>query len=238
MRQLRERLTAEMQALRGANAAAVTARLNPIIRGWAASYRGVVSSEASAALDAHMWKLTYKWAKHSHPNKSRHWVVARYFGRFNGARQDRWVFGDRDTGAYLTKSAWTKTVRHQMVKGGASPDDPALAPYWAQRRRKNKPPLGRAGLRLLQAQHGRCPLCGGLLLHADQQPQSPHEWEQWLKVTRKAVRKQATTADPGPGTPDEPVALRLTHTYCRRRSTADAGRGSALPPAREPLGFA
>jgi len=238
LRQLRERLTAEMQALRGANAAAVIARLNPIIRGWAAYYRGVVSSEAFAALDAHMWKLTYKWAKHSHPNKSRHWVVARYFGRFNRARQDRWVFGDRDTGAYLTKFAWTKIVRHQMVKGGASPDDPTLAPYWAERRRKNKPPLGRAGLRLLQAQHGRCPLCGGLLLHADHEPQSPHEWEQWLKVTRKAVRKQAITADPGSGTPDEPVALRLTHAYCRRRSTADAGRGSALPPAREPLGFA
>ncbi|MER6692927.1 hypothetical protein [Streptomyces minutiscleroticus] len=53
-----------------------------------------------------------------------------YFGRFNTARQDRWVFGDRETGAYLVKFAWTKIIRHQLVKGTASPDDPALTDYW------------------------------------------------------------------------------------------------------------
>jgi RNA-directed DNA polymerase len=127
------------------------------------------------------------------------------------------VFGDKDTGTYLTKFAWTKIVRHQMVKGNASPDDPALAEYWANRRRRTKPPLGRAGLRLLMTQHGRCPLCRDLLLHADHEPQSPQEWEQWLKVTHKAVRKQAITADPATGTPDEPVALRLLHAHCARR---------------------
>ena len=41
------------------------------------------------------------------------------------------MFGDRDTGAYLAKFAWTKIVRHVPVHGWASPDDPALARYWA-----------------------------------------------------------------------------------------------------------
>ena len=68
-----------------------------------------------------MWKLTYKWAKHSHPNKSKRWVVHRYFGTFNKSRRDRWVFGDRDSGAYLLKYAWTKIVRHQMVQAGRHP---------------------------------------------------------------------------------------------------------------------
>jgi hypothetical protein len=36
LRRIRERLTAEMLALRGANAEAVIARLNPTIKGWAA----------------------------------------------------------------------------------------------------------------------------------------------------------------------------------------------------------
>jgi RNA-directed DNA polymerase len=36
------------------------------------------------------------------------------------------VFGDRISGAYLLKFSWTKIVRHQLVKGRASPDDPAL----------------------------------------------------------------------------------------------------------------
>lgn len=32
---------------------------------------------------------------------------------------------------YLLEFAWTKIVRHQMVHGSASPDDLALATYWA-----------------------------------------------------------------------------------------------------------
>ena len=139
----RERLAAEMLALRGANATAVIARLNPIIRGWSAYYRSVVSSQAFAKLDTYVWTLTYKWAKHSHPNKSRHWVVNRYFGSFNRSRRDQWVFGDRDSPAYLLKFSWTNIVRHQLVPGTASPDDRALADYWAERRKRKTPPLGR-----------------------------------------------------------------------------------------------
>ncbi len=51
IRRVRERLRTEMRSLRGANASAVLKRLNPIIRGWAAYYRGVVSSEMFTALD-------------------------------------------------------------------------------------------------------------------------------------------------------------------------------------------
>jgi RNA-directed DNA polymerase len=238
LRRIRERLTTEMKALRGANAEAVIQRLNPIIRGWSCYYRGMVSSRAFAALDTHVWRLTHKWAKYSHPNKPKDWVIARYFGTFNRSRRDRWVFGDRDSGAYLLKFAWTKIVRHQMVKGRASPDDPALADYWAHRRRKRTPPLDHTSLRLLMAQHGRCPRCGDLLLHADDEPQTPHQWEQWLRGTRKAVRKQAITADPEPGTPDEPVAIRLIHATCRYRPSAGTNADPALLPAREPSGHA
>jgi RNA-directed DNA polymerase len=88
-----------MVALRGANAGAVLKKINPIVRGWSAYYRTVVSSEIFTALDNHMWKLAYKWAKHSHPNKPKHWISDKYFGRFNKSRNDRWVFGDRDSGA-------------------------------------------------------------------------------------------------------------------------------------------
>ena len=66
---IRARLTAEMRALRGHNAQQVLIRLNPIIRGWSAYYRHVVSAEVFAALDYHVWKLAYKWARHSHPRK-------------------------------------------------------------------------------------------------------------------------------------------------------------------------
>ena len=234
MRRIRERLTAEMRALRGANAEAVIQRLNPIIRGWSAYYRGMVSSRAFGALDTHVWRLVHKWAKYSHPNKSKNWIIARYFGVFNKSRRDRWVFGDKDSGAYLVKFAWTKIVRHQMVRGAASADDPALADYWTTRRRRTKPPLDRASLRLLIVQRGRCPICGDFLLHADHEPQDPHEWEQWIKVTRKAVRKQAIAADRGTGTPGAPVALRLLHAHCARRHLVDYRASPPLLPAQAP----
>lgn len=236
-RRIRERLSTEMLALRGANAGAVLKKINPIVRGWSAYYWTVVSSEIFTALDKHMWKLAYKWAKHSHPNKPKHWVSDKYFGQFNKARKDRWVFGDRDSGAYLIKFSWTKIVRHQLVKGKASPDDPALETYWAQRRRKGTPlPVDAMTVRLLQVQHGRCPACGAFLLHADHPPQIPKEWEAWRLVIRKAIAKQYI-ALPGESIPGN-QRLSLLHTYCQRRDGAATTKNSVLLSASEPLGLA
>ena len=229
VRRIRERLRTEMRSLRGTNAQAVIARLNPIVRGWAAYYRTVVSSETFTALDHYLWKLTYKWAKHSHPNKPTRWIIRRYFGTFNKSRHDQWVFGDRDSGAYLHRFAWTKIVRHQMVRGTSSPDDPALTEYWAARRHRGIPrPIGTATLRLLQSQHGRCPWCGQLLLDADRPPQTPREWEQWLAATRKAITRNAIAEQAG-STPDE-GRLRLLHAHCSRRSAGNAKPGNFCPP--------
>jgi RNA-directed DNA polymerase len=119
VRQIRQRLHDELRSLRGSNARAVIRRLNPIIRGWAAYYRTQVSSSTFKKLDQHLWTLTYRWALLSHRNKSRPWVFARYFDKFNRSRQDRWVFGDRQTGAYLHRFAWTGIVRH-LVRYRAS----------------------------------------------------------------------------------------------------------------------
>jgi RNA-directed DNA polymerase len=228
VKRIKARLTTEMRALRGHNAREVIIRLNPVIRGWSAYYRHCVSSKVFDALDDHMWKLTYKWTMWSHPHKGKRWIVRRYFGRFVPSRRDRWVFGDRDNGAYLLKFAWTKITRHILVKGWASPDDPALASYWAARRRRGNPPLRQAEQRLLKAQQARCAVRGGLLLHADQEPQHPDEWEQWITAVRKAVRRHAVTIDAGPGTPDQRTAIRLIHTHCRRRLPDAADRGPAL----------
>ena len=210
MRRIRERLTAEMLALRGANAEAVIQRLNPIIRGWSAYYRGMVSSRAFAALDSHVWRLVHKWAKYSHPNKSKNWIIARYFGVFNKSRRDRWVFGDKDSGAYLVKFAWTKIVRHQMVKGAASADDPALTDYWTTRQRRTKPPLDRASLRMLTAQHD---------LQGPPAPRRPRAAEPPRMGTVAQGHPQG-----GPQTGDR-----------RRPGNRYAGRTRRTPPPTRPL---
>jgi len=61
--------------------------LTPVIRGWAAYYRGGVSKEIFSALDHYMWRLTYRWALRTHPNKSKRWVMARYFDAFHPSRR-------------------------------------------------------------------------------------------------------------------------------------------------------
>jgi RNA-directed DNA polymerase len=232
LRRIRSRLSTEVKALRGANADAVITTLNPITAGWAAYYRIGVSKRAFNDLDAHVWRLVLKWARFSHPNKPRRWVTTRYFGKFNPSRQDTWVFGSRQTGYYLRKFAWTPIVRHRMTAGTASPDDPTLTDYWTWRRRRNQPPVGITTLRLLRAQHGRCPSCRGLLLHADREPQTPRQWEQWLAAAHKAIRKHAVIAW-GAGTPDERVATRLIHAHCHRRLIG-SGTGKAPLPTRTP----
>ena len=213
----RARTRTAVRSCYGANAAAVLKALAPVNRGWAAYQRTVVSSAVYAAMDNYEWKLLWKWATRSHPNKPKRWVAGRYFGAFNTARADRWVFGDRTTGAYLPKLAWTKIERHVMVKGRASPDDPALDQYWARRHSKQLPPLNAVRLRLLRRQGGRCSICGDFLLHADHPPQSPHEWEQWLETVRTATRKGNIAHGPGVMPDDQ----HLTHASCSNLLNAD-----------------
>jgi RNA-directed DNA polymerase len=225
-RRIRERLRTELRSLRGTNAGVVIKRLNPIIRGWAAYYRTQVSAEIFGKLDNYLWRLTYKWATFSHANKPTSWVVHRYFGKFNKARQDRWVFGDRTSGAFMHKFAWTNIVRHQTVKQGASPDDPALVEYWARQRHKTPLPINHTAMRLYRVQDGRCAICKSTLTAVEDRPRTPREWEHWLATTRKTIDVVWDH-----GTPDK-AEPRLIHLRCHQ------GRGPALLPTQPPSGLA
>jgi RNA-directed DNA polymerase len=218
VRRIRKRLRTELRSLRGSNAQAVIRRLNPIIRGWASYYRTQVAADVFGKLDHYLWRLTWKWATFSHQSKPTDWIVHRYFGKFNKARRDRWVFGDRASGAFMHRFAWTNIVRHQIVRHEASLDDPALADYWAWRRRKATLPINRTALWLHRDQDGRCAICKSTLLAVEDRPLTPHEWETWLATTRKTIdvvwnQSTADTAEP-----------RLIHLHCH--------------PTRQPTGLA
>jgi RNA-directed DNA polymerase len=62
VKRVRERLAKETRSLRGSNAMAVIARLNPIIRGWAAYFVGWCPARSSAG-----WICTYGWSPSSGP---------------------------------------------------------------------------------------------------------------------------------------------------------------------------
>ena len=199
----------------------LTAPLALVVLAIAASAGAVVGPTAKPIDQARAGQKPVNLA--TYPAKR--WIVQRYYGKFHPARQDRWVFGHRDSGVYLPRFAWTKIVRHPLVPGRASPDDPALAQFWADRRRKRLPLLDRSTLRLMKAQQGRCPLCGDYLLHADREPNSPHEWEQWLTGARKAISRHNLIAPRRTGPPDR---IRLVHASCQRRTTSDTTRNTAL----------
>jgi RNA-directed DNA polymerase len=140
------------------------------------------------------------------------------------------VFGAPGTGAYVVKFAWTSIVRHILVKGGASPDDPELAAYWANRWRKVKPPLDSYTLRLLTRQDGRCPLCGDHLLFAEQPAESPEQWERWwLHIARRAINADYLVHHGRPGPQPDDDQTRLVHASCRRGHLARRGGSTAQP---------
>jgi len=228
MKKIRRRLADELRAMRGAPEGQVIYTLNPVIRGQANYYRTGASKKSFQALDGYLWQQLYKWARRRHPRKGRRWVTARYFGQFNQHRRNRWVFGDRETGAYLHQYAWTKIVRHAPVPGRHSPYDPALAQYWADRRRKQKPPqLSPSWQTAVRDQRGLCPLCRELLLFADRAPDSPGQWETWYAAVGKAMTRQAITE-----TSTGRTKHRLVHAYCARRHPDGERDGTEQETAR------
>ena len=157
--------------------------------------------------------------------------MKRYFGQFHPHRKDRWVFGSRQTGADPPRFGWTKIVRHDLVKGRASPDDPALAGYWAARRRKEPPPPVSADrLRLLRKQQGRCPLWGTSSCTPTADPRAPGNGRMGNR-DRKAIVRHAIAV------PGSPAAERKS---ALSTSTAEAARPPAAErhrwPACEPFG--
>jgi len=160
VKKIRAKLKERWLALSGANAAAVIATLNPMIRGWANYYRTGVSGETYGSMDRWMFQRCVRYAKRSHPDKPWSWLRRRYWGRLRPNAADRWVFTDpANPEAYLRKFAWTKIKRHVLVRGHASPDDATLRAYWDDRRERSLADLPRRQRKLAHAQGGLCPIC-------------------------------------------------------------------------------
>lgn len=109
-------------------------RLNQVVRGWAHYFRTQASTKTFVDLDRWMFQRAVRFVKRRHGRKSWKWLRSHYWGRLHPTRRDRWVFGVPAKGLYLQKFSWVRFQRHTLVKGYASPDDPALARYWVKRR--------------------------------------------------------------------------------------------------------
>jgi len=117
--------------------------------------------------------------------------------------------------------SWLRSWAFPVI-GRNSPDDPALAQYWANRRRKQKPPqLAPSWQHALRDQHGQCPLCREPLLYTDRLPDSLNQCETWHAAIRKAMIHQAITEHHSGRTKH-----RLVHAHCARRHPDDRPHGT------------
>lgn len=114
-------------------------RLNPIITGWGNYFRHAVSKEVFAKIDHLLVELLKRWAFRRHPNKSKGWVIKKYFTSDNNRK---WVFKDTLTGDEVTKVFILKRlsdipiVRHVKIKSDANPFDSHWDKYFRDRDRK------------------------------------------------------------------------------------------------------
>ncbi|EAZ90329.1 group II intron reverse transcriptase/maturase [Crocosphaera chwakensis] len=139
-------------------------KLSPIIRGWANYYRTVCSKETFSRLDHLMWLKLYRWALRRHTNKSKHWVVRKYW---HTKGTDNWSFGCtfKNKEYTLQKHSQTEIVRHTKVKGKSSPYD-GNTNYWASRMGKH-PEMKTSVAILLKKQKGKCNHCGLTFMPGD-----------------------------------------------------------------------
>jgi RNA-directed DNA polymerase len=165
---IRKKLKDQWKKALGVNIRLALAQLNSIIRGWANYFRTAVAKEIFSKLDDWMFYKAVRSAKHKHPKKSKDWQRRKYWGRFHLDRHDYWVFGDKQTGAYLLKFSWFPIERHVLVKGTSSPDDPHLRDYWMKRQAKLAKDLTFSKQKLAKRQKGRCPECGESLFNEEE----------------------------------------------------------------------
>ena len=110
----------------------VIRHFNKILPGWSNHYSHAVSKQVLSYVSSEIWKMLWKWCLRRHPNKGKPWVLRKYFGPHGNAHW-RFQANDGKKTIYLFDVSSVKIERHIMVKGAASPDDPALRDYWENR---------------------------------------------------------------------------------------------------------
>jgi RNA-directed DNA polymerase len=170
-----KRIGKEIKAMNGSEQEKVIQKLNPILRGFANYYKGVVSKETFAYVKSRTWQYLWRWAKRRHPNKNTKWVQKRYFKTING---NKWTFATttsdrrgKEKDLILYPIAHTPIERHVKVKGKASPDDLSLREYWEKRHQKYGKSYWEKNSRnykIAQNQNWNCPICGERLFNGEE----------------------------------------------------------------------
>ena len=127
---------------RGMNAEYLIYQLNPKLIGWANYYRGSVAKKVFSYVDYQIYKELWKWTKRRHANKSKQWLVKKYYRVRAG---NVWIFKATSKTSKgeikpieLAKISTISIRRHIKVRSEANPYDPKYAEYYESRKRRVK----------------------------------------------------------------------------------------------------
>lgn len=101
---------------KGSTQSQLIRRLNQIIRGWTNYHQSVCSKQTFGKIDWILWQMLYHWAKRRHRNKSKSWIVQKYWHKI-GTRN--WVF--KEENIVLVMASDTSIVRHIPLKLDINP---------------------------------------------------------------------------------------------------------------------
>jgi RNA-directed DNA polymerase len=175
--------------------------LAPHIRGWSNYYSRVVSAKAFRTLDHTLYTQLRSWAMSRHPNKSKHWIMGKYWRVDEGKG---WRFQPPLEGRALTLHSHTPIRRHVKVQATRSPYDGDWV-YWGTRLGRH-PTISPRVARHLRKQQGRCRACGLYFTEHDT-----------LEVDHIIPKAQ--------GGNERDDNLQLLHRHCHARKTTQDHRG-------------
>jgi RNA-directed DNA polymerase len=175
--------------------------LAPHIRGWSNYYNRVASAKAFRTLDHTLYTQLRSWAMSRHPNKSKHWIMGKYWRVDEGKG---WRFQPPLEGRTLTLHSHTPIRRHVKVQATRSPYDGDWV-YWSTRLGRH-PTISPRVARHLRKQQGRCCACGLYFTEQDT-----------LEVDHILPKAQ--------GGKENEDNLQLLHRHCHARKTAQDHRG-------------
>jgi RNA-directed DNA polymerase len=139
--------------------------LNQRIKGWGLYYRFVVSKETFGKVDNELYHQTYRWVKRRHPNKTKGWIIQKYFRGGTGKSKNPIIRLNDGQGQEIVKLAYIPIKRFIKVKSGMRVYDKEAIGYWKEREYKNaiQQIYSIKVEKLFKKQEGKCASCNLLI---------------------------------------------------------------------------
>lgn len=130
----KRKISEKARQLYGKNVQKLIGTLNPITLGTANYWSPTVAKKVFSEMDAHIWKVQYKFLRRLHPKKSWQWIRKKYFKPDKtGQSNSNWILTDPITNNQLKKVSWIPIKRHVLIKNDYSPFNIDLKDYFEQR---------------------------------------------------------------------------------------------------------